>query len=54
MYPITRKYVDQQKIYNLIGKEMLENAWYVLKYSGKATTAVFSHMDKQEQASRIQ
>ena len=48
MYPATNKYVDQQKIYNIIGKEILENAWYLVKYLGKAITAVFLLTAKQE------
>lgn len=53
MYPATNKYVDQMKIYNIIGKEMLENAWYIVKYLGKAIIAVCLHMDKPEQGSPI-
>lgn len=54
MHPTTCKYIDQQKIYNIIGREMLENAWYDRNYSGKAITAVFLLMDKPEQENRIQ
>jgi hypothetical protein len=27
MHPTSNRYIDQQKVYNLIGKEILENAW---------------------------
>lgn len=53
MYPASHKYVDQQKIYNLIGREILDNAWYVNVYTGKATIAVCLLMARLEQASRI-
>jgi hypothetical protein len=48
MYPATNKYVDQQRIYNIIGKEILNNAWYFVEYSGKVITVVFSLTVKQE------
>ena len=54
MTPTSSKYVDQQKVYNIIGKEMLENAWYILNYLGKAIIAVFLLMVKQVPESLIQ
>lgn len=53
MYPATNKYVDQQKIYSLIGREILDNAWYVIFYTGKATIAACLPMDRPEPGSRI-
>src|SRR5687768_6389945 len=26
-HPITQRYADQQKVFNLVGKEVLDNAW---------------------------
>ena len=40
-YPATDKYADQTKLYDLIGSNVLVNAWYKL---GRVTTLVFLHM----------
>lgn len=53
MSPATHKYVDQQKIYNLIGREILDNAWYVIIYTGKDIIAACLLMDRPEQGNRI-
>jgi hypothetical protein len=54
MLPTSNRYVDQQKIYNVIGREILENAWYLVDYSGKALIAAYLRTDKLEQENLIQ
>jgi hypothetical protein len=49
MSPASHKYVDQQKVYNLIGREILDNAWYLVNYAGKAIIAVCLPMGRLEQ-----
>ena len=53
MEPITEKYIDQNRIYNIIGKEILQDAWYHSVDTGMATTAASLPMAKREQESPI-
>ena len=53
MEPITEKYIDQTRLYNVVGQEILSNAWYYFGYLGMVITAVFLLMGRLVLGSRI-